>query len=158
MAVPRCISHAAVPLFLRSDWFPHDIIRRPHMMFSYDHYREIYGAAMVKAGNPDAVFTTKSAIYLAAFGTMYGGGGLMNFAQNILNATPSFRRSVLEFLALLGRPNGMAIWRPVLGMEMGKVPDPELPHITWGDVQADLAAREWMASFDGLMRSDEYSE
>jgi len=151
MAVPRCIGHAAVPLFLRSDWFPNDITRRPHMIFSYDHYREFYGAAIVKVGNPDAIYTTKSAIYMAAFATMYEGGGIMNFAQNVLHAIPSFRRSVVDFLGFLGQPNGMDIWQPFLNRDLKTILEPELPHITWDDVQADLAAREWMSSFDEMV-------
>ena len=75
-AAPRCIGAAAVPIFLRSDWYPrytHDLWISPNMGWNEQYYREIYAAAMVEAGNPDAKYTSKSAIYQACIAALYKG-------------------------------------------------------------------------------------
>ena len=158
LAVPRCVGHAAVPNFLRSDWLPHSIVKRPHMIFSFDHYREVYAAAMVEAGNPDAIFTTKSAIYQAAFAAIYEGGSIYSFSEKILNAIPGIRQAPDEMAALLGQPQGSKFWVSLLKWELFKILKPEFPRLTWNEVEADLAAREWMADFEGFLELGMESE
>ncbi|KAF2032962.1 hypothetical protein EK21DRAFT_86693 [Setomelanomma holmii] len=74
LAVPHCIGPAAVPVFLRRDWYPRYSNRRLDITLSLAHYRKIYATAMVEAGNPVAMYTTKSMIYQAAFAAIYEGG------------------------------------------------------------------------------------
>lgn len=72
-AAPHCIGASAVPIFLRSDWYPrytHQLGITPHMAWNEHYYREIYAAAMVEAGNPDAKYTLKSAIYQACMAAL----------------------------------------------------------------------------------------
>jgi|TARA_R110002003_G_scaffold228_5_gene16614 hypothetical protein len=88
LAMPRCVASAAVPTFLPRDWFPCHLTRRPHMSESLPHYREVYAAAMFEAGNPAVKFTTKSAIYQAAFASIYEGGSIYDFSAKLLAFVP----------------------------------------------------------------------
>lgn len=48
---PRCIGPAAVPEFLRQDWFPryvNSLFQPPHTAWNTHSYREIYAAALVE--------------------------------------------------------------------------------------------------------------
>jgi hypothetical protein len=153
LAMPRSIGTAAVPVFLRRDWFPNSSLsRRPHMGWRYDQYRQIYAAAMVDAGNEDAQYTIKSAIYQAAFAALYEGGDLDDFVNRLLLEIPDFRMEPLELKLHL--VSGWTAAKEILEYELDKVLKPEMPTMTWGDVEADLAAHEWMAAFGDIVEED----
>jgi hypothetical protein len=103
LAMPRCVGHAGVPKFLRRDWFPDRIARNSPLGWRTAHYRELYAAAMVEAGNPDAKFTSKSAIYQALLGAVYEGGETTDIVEKLLRAIPGLRNNVADFLTFLSK-------------------------------------------------------
>jgi aminoglycoside phosphotransferase (APT) family kinase protein len=69
-AAPRCIGTASAPLSLQKDWLPdylNNLDTGLYMGWKTHSYRGIYAAALLEAGNHDAIYTTNSAIYRAAF-------------------------------------------------------------------------------------------
>jgi hypothetical protein len=67
LTLPRCIGSAAVPKFLRADWFPHrNLDRSPHMTWKLRAYRTQYASYLKDCGCQDAEYTEKSALYQAA--------------------------------------------------------------------------------------------
>ena len=154
LAMPRCVGHAAVPNFLRRDWFPGTVTRRPHMSFQTEYYREVYAAAMVKAGNPDAIYTLKSPIYQAAFAALYEGGSCSDFVEKFLRSIPKFLASVPFWVAMLGSLEGHTDLEALMTYRLNKVIKLELPSVTWQEVEADLAAWEWMTDVQGLVEPD----
>ncbi|KAF2115083.1 hypothetical protein BDV96DRAFT_493595 [Lophiotrema nucula] len=77
LTAPRCVGcTAAVPIFLRRDWFPDFTVQRaPHMTWSLNHWRKIYADALEEAGSPDVRYTCKSAMYQGIVAALYEGGG-----------------------------------------------------------------------------------
>jgi hypothetical protein len=163
MAMPHCVGHAAVPNFLRRDWFPNSdaLLRRPHMSFQLDHYREVYAAAMVHAGNPDAKYTTKSAIYLAALAAIYEGGSINDIVEKILGVVPCLRLDAGEFCEKLGANDNWKAAEQVLEKEVHKLLEPQLPSVTWEQVKEELKElelREWMVNFEGFLDPETKSD
>ena len=103
---PRCIGAAAVPIFLRNDWFPHyanDLRIAPHTAWNYQYYREIYAAAMIEAGNDtDVKYTLKSAIYQAAIAAITEGGDATDLIEKLLREIPHCRVDVNDFKRAYG--------------------------------------------------------
>jgi hypothetical protein len=63
-AVPRAVGYTSLPLFLRKDWLPkYTVQKSPHMLWSFERYREHYTDAIMEAGCPDARYTRNSGIY-----------------------------------------------------------------------------------------------
>jgi aminoglycoside phosphotransferase (APT) family kinase protein len=132
MAAPRCVGASAVPIFLRSDWFPKytfSLEIPPCMAWNHHHYREIYAAAMIEAGNvEDARFTTKSALYQAAVATCTQGGSVDDFIPKLLHEIPHCRVDAGDFLSGLG----MGAWHSAIRMletQFAKIFEPELPPV-----------------------------
>ena len=50
------------------------MVGRPHLLFRANHYCEIYATALFEAENPDAKYTTKSAIYQTAIASINASG------------------------------------------------------------------------------------
>jgi aminoglycoside phosphotransferase (APT) family kinase protein len=130
MSAPRCVGASAVPMFLRSDWFPEydfSLEVSPCMAWNYHHYREIYAAALIEAGNvEDAIFTTKSALYQAAIASCTENGSAADFVPKLLHEIPHFRIDAGDFLKGLG----MGAWHSALRMletQIAKIFEPELP-------------------------------
>jgi aminoglycoside phosphotransferase (APT) family kinase protein len=151
MAMPRCVGHAAVPKFLQRDWFPGGVTGRPRLICRAQQYRDIYAAAMVEAGNLDARYTSKSAIYQAAFAALYEGGDIFNFATKICRAIPDFFMPTNEFVAFLASPNAWKV-EPWLKQNLDKILDPELPATSFAEINASMALNSWMFGFDGLLK------
>jgi hypothetical protein len=66
------------------------------------YYRQIYAAIMLEAGNPDAKFTIKSAVYQAAFAAIYEGGSIYDLVDKLCRAIPDFAEPTDGFMAHLG--------------------------------------------------------
>lgn len=61
IAAPLCVGHIALATFLCHSWYPdHDDDRT---ILRADHYRDVYAAAIVEAGNSDAKYISKAAMY-----------------------------------------------------------------------------------------------
>jgi hypothetical protein len=105
LAVPRCVGHLAVPNFLRRDWFPDNVVDRSHLLFQADHYREIYATALFEAGNLDAKYTTKSAIYQAAIASINAVGCKVDIVDKLLQEI-GFRGEKDEFAVFNGSSQG----------------------------------------------------
>ncbi|KAF7446918.1 hypothetical protein A1F99_083650 [Pyrenophora tritici-repentis] len=83
IAAPRSIGTAAVPVFLRNDWFPdwaNDLRTPQSMAWNHHYYRQIYAAALMEAGSENAKYTIKSALYQA----LALGQGKWTAAENML--------------------------------------------------------------------------
>lgn len=152
IAAPRCVGHAAVPRFLRRDWFPDS--DEDDLIFRGNYYRDAYAAAMVEAGNPDAKYTTKSAIYQAVFAALYEGGCIFNITEKLLRDIPGCRKTGQQLVTLLASPNGWKL-EHTLRADLYRILEPELPHTSLSDLFADLAAQAWMADFEGLPLPEE---
>lgn len=156
LALPLCVAHAAVPAFLRRDWFPDESESQAfrHLVFRTEDYRQIYAAAMVEAGNPDAIYTTKSGIYQAALASVYGGGHEYDFCDKLLREIPDFRMSTDKFLNLMASGEG---WKfdEILDGWLDKILQPELPKLHMQAVLADVDARLWMTEWDGFLNEPE---
>ncbi|KAF1835313.1 hypothetical protein BDW02DRAFT_548549 [Decorospora gaudefroyi] len=94
MAVPRCISYTSLPTFLRRDWLPGSTMGHvPHMTWAFEHYRQIYVAAMKEfCGPADAKFTLKSHIYQAVLAALDGDVDCRDVAKLFIQEIPEFRR------------------------------------------------------------------
>ncbi|KAH7086160.1 kinase-like domain-containing protein [Paraphoma chrysanthemicola] len=148
---PRCTGAAAVPMFLRGDWFPYyanSLDNSPHMIFNYHHYREVYAAAMVEAGNiTDAKYTMKSALYQAALAAITEGGDATDLISRILNEIPNCRVNVKDFKFAIAR--GWPAAQVILSRYLPEIFEPVLPrHGFLADAENDLEIREWMIGFD----------
>lgn len=97
------------------------------MAWNYHHYREIYAAALVEAGNiEDAKYTTKSALYQAAIATCTEGVSDYDFIPKLLHEIPHCRVDASDFLKGLG----MGAWHSAIRMletHFAKIFEPELP-------------------------------
>lgn len=126
LAMPRCVGHAAVPHFLERDYYPDAALKSLFLSWRANHYRSVYAAALVEAGNPDAKYTTKSHIYQAAFAALYEGGDKATFVERVLREIPTGLHMELEHLmALIGK--GCKVTEDMLKRELWKVLEPELP-------------------------------
>ncbi|KAH7086242.1 kinase-like domain-containing protein [Paraphoma chrysanthemicola] len=158
LAMPRCVAAAAVPRFLRRDWFPGFFVRNLHMNLALPRYRDIYAAALNDAGNSDAKYTTKSALYQAVFSSIYEGGSIYDLSEKLVNLVMSGKPcKAMDFLIKLGDPRGWESIKPILHDKLNEILEPELPSITWSQViakLADRAALEWMTDFSGIDELD----
>jgi aminoglycoside phosphotransferase (APT) family kinase protein len=149
MSAPRCVGASAVPRFLRNDWFPEWESRlevSPYMAWNYHHYREIYAAALVEAGNiEDAKYTTKSALYQAAIATCTEGVSDYDFIPKLLHEIPHCRVDASDFLKGLG----MGAWHSAIRMletHFAKIFEPELPSeglLEALDVELEMQTTWW---------------
>ncbi|KAF1914114.1 hypothetical protein BDU57DRAFT_540095 [Ampelomyces quisqualis] len=149
LAVPRCVGHSAAPNFLRRDWFPSDVDSSPHLHFRANHYREIYAAALFAAGNPDAKYTTKSAIYQAAIASINAGGCKYDIVDKLLQEI-GFRGQKYGLAAFYGSPQGYKA-DEILKTKLYKVLEPVLPSVNLVELEAHLAAQVWLQGFVGLL-------
>jgi serine/threonine protein kinase len=159
LAMPRCVGHAAVPKFLRRDWFPDRIARISPMAWRTEHYRQIYASAMVEAGNPDAKYTAKSAIYQSLLCALYEGGEVVDIVEKLMRKVPGFQTNVTDFLTFLGKGSPAA--EGMLRTELGKILDPKLPQPNFPQqVEAEVYANdrrileEWWTAFDAYFSGD----
>lgn len=154
---PRCVAAAAVPIFLRNDWFPcymHDIRMIPHMAWNYHHYREVYAAAMVEAGSTDAKYTLKSAIYHSAIAAITEGGDAHDLISKLLRQIPYCLVDPDDFKLAMGCGWDAGVAK--LQLELPKIFEPELPRSgLLQDIEADSAAREWMMGLDKYAATDD---
>jgi hypothetical protein len=111
---------------------------------------------MVEAGSPDAKFTSQSAIYQTLLCALYEGGETTEIVEKLLRAIPGLRNSVADFLTFLGK--GWPAAEDMLGVELGKILDPELPRPDFlQEVEAEVYAddrrlpQEWWTSFDAYL-------
>ncbi|KAF2820695.1 hypothetical protein CC86DRAFT_248687, partial [Ophiobolus disseminans] len=142
---PRFIGAAAAPSFLQKDWLPpyfNNLDNSPHMAWKTPHYREVYAAALMEADNPDAIYTTKSAIYRAAITAIYDldGGSTYHLIDKLLREIPHVRVQTRDFLGALALS-----WKDadaMLKIELAKVFEPELPHPRLlEDLDAEMALK-----------------
>jgi hypothetical protein len=123
------VAAAAVPLFLRNDWFPRytlDMRIAPHMAWNYHHYHQIYAAAMVEAGNADdANFTLKSAIYQAAVAAVTEYGNASDLIQKLLREISECRVDADDFRIGVGM--GWPAALDLLKTHFAKIFEPVLP-------------------------------
>lgn len=155
---PRCIGAAAVPIFLRNDWFhryAHDIRLTPHMGWNYQHYREVYAAAMFEAGNPDAHFTLNSALYHSVFAVVTEFGDRYSLVETLLPELPDCRVDARDFQIGLGL--GWTAAEEMLKEQLPKIFEPKLPRPgLLAQLEIELAAKfevekalkEWWLTFD----------
>lgn len=155
-AGPRCVGPAAVPKFLQHDWFPryvNNLFQAPHMAWNTHYYREIYAAALVEAGNPDAKFTTNSAMYQAAVSavTCDGWGCPDDFVSRLLRSIPQCRVDLHDFY------KGMGLgWRAAeewFDGELEKMFAPEMPR---SDILNEVDFKCWWGAYDDLLDFYEY--
>ncbi|KAL1795346.1 hypothetical protein ACET3X_007162 [Alternaria dauci] len=106
---PRCLGYSTLPLWLTYDWLPdYDVYDQMHSPLSLQMYREIYADAMIKAtgADGDGVYTSKSAMYQAAYAALFGGqrgGNVSDFVRKMLRQVPGVRHTDLEmFLTWMG--------------------------------------------------------
>lgn len=98
------------------------------MAWNYDHYREVYAAAMVEAGNLiDAKYTLKSALYQSAIAAVTEGGDAHDLIEKLLRQIPHCMMNAEDFKLVLGCGWDAAIAK--LKPELPKVFEPELPRI-----------------------------
>ncbi|CAE7219129.1 hypothetical protein P3342_013361 [Pyrenophora teres f. teres] len=130
IAAPRCIGTAAVPVFLRNDWFPsvfNGLRDSLSMAWNYHYYRQIYAAAMVEAGNEDAKYTIKSALYQAVIAAVTGGNtGQKDVIEKLLREIPNCRVDARDFKLALGQGKWTAA-ENMLKKQLPKIFEPELP-------------------------------
>ncbi|KAJ4988133.1 hypothetical protein SVAN01_06385 [Stagonosporopsis vannaccii] len=157
-AAPRCVGASAVPIFLRSDWFPrytHDILVTPHMGWNEHYYRQVYAAAMVEAGNPDAKYTSKSALYQACTAAIYWGGDTKDLIDKLIRSIPECRIHTEDLMLGLGRMWPAAT--EMLERELKNLFEPQLPRAgLLEDLDKELALKEWWCGLDELL--DLYEE
>lgn len=135
-AAPRCIGAAAVPKFLRKDWFPdfaNGIDKAPYMVWKTEHYRQIYAAAytVVIGDGSDAKFAAKSAIYQAAFAAILDDGDVADFTDKILRKVPGISMNTTDIKWGLG--NGWPAFEQMLGREIAAIMAPEPPQARYLD-------------------------
>jgi aminoglycoside phosphotransferase (APT) family kinase protein len=157
-AAPRCMGAAAAPLFLQKDWLPdylNNLSTGPHMGWRTHQYREIYAAALVEAGNPDAIFTTKSALYRAALSAVYDteSDSMHQLLDKVLREVPNCRIKTQDFKRALGL--GWPDAEKMLKAELPKIFAPELPPAdTLEKVDVGIAMREWWLTFDAYLEEE----
>ncbi|KAF2627648.1 hypothetical protein BU25DRAFT_297100, partial [Macroventuria anomochaeta] len=159
-AAPRCIGASAVPIFLRSDWFPrytHDLRITPHMGWNEHYYRQIYAAAMVEVGNPDAKYTLKSAIYQACMSAIYEGGDYNDLIEKLVRYIPECRIHTEDLKLGLGMGWPAAV--EMLECQLKKIFEPELPRAgLLKDLNEELELKGWLGGFDDLLAFYEEEE
>lgn len=157
-AAPRCIGTSAVPIFLRSDWFPrytHGLCITPHMGWNEHYYRQIYAAAMVEAGNPDAKYTLKSAIYQACTSALYEGGDYKDLIEKLVRYIPECRIDAEDLMYGLGMQWPAAT--EMLERELKIILEPQLPDAGFLEsLHKMLILKEWWSEFRELL--DFYQE
>jgi hypothetical protein len=112
---------------------------------------------MVEAGNPDAKYTTKSAIYQALLGALYEGGEVTDIVEKLLQSIPNFRVVIPDFMTMLGK--GWPEAEEMLRHELGKTLEPELPPMHLANtIEADSKPTKvlqgWWACFNGYFEDD----
>ena len=157
LSMPRCVGHASVPHFLDRDFYPDAAIKSLFLSWRASHYRSIYAAALVEAGNPDAQYTTKSHIYQAAFAALYEGGDKTDFVCRLLREVPGLQMETDHLMALIGK--GCKVTEEMLKTELWKVLAPEMPVKGLLDdidkQHAEAAVQIWMDGFAALSSSDD---
>ena len=126
LAMPRCVGHSAVPHFLERDFYPDAADKSLFLSWRAGHYRNLYAAALVEAGNPDAQFTTKSHMYQALFSSLYEG--TVNYHDvliRLLREIPGLQMDTDHLFALVGK--GCKHTEVMLQKELWKVLEPQLP-------------------------------
>lgn len=130
MAVPRCVGYASVPVFLKQDWeSDFSLDEAPHQAWSLNYYRHVYAKAMIEAtggAHGDGKYTLKSALYSAAWASLYGGGSAYDLIEKIFHEIPGLGRvDVEEFETKMGK--GWHHGELYLQKALKKVFAPELP-------------------------------
>ncbi|KAI4680357.1 uncharacterized protein J4E84_008005 [Alternaria hordeiaustralica] len=130
MAAPRCIGATAVPMFLRSDWFPEytfGLDKSPYMAWNHEHYREIYAAAIAEASDAEnAEFTLKSGLYQAAVAAVTQGGYAEGLIDKLLREIPHCRLNYWTFIRGLGR-GGWVSAENMLKTQFARIFEPVMP-------------------------------
>jgi hypothetical protein len=154
-AAPRCIGASAVPIFLRSDWYPrytHQLGLTPHMAWNEHYYREIYAAATVEAGNPDAKYTLKLAIYQACMAALDcdGFGNYNDLIERLIRYIPECRVDVDDLKIGLGK--GWPAATEMLERQFKDIFEPQLPRSgLLQDLNDELVLKGWWCAFDDLL-------
>jgi hypothetical protein len=104
---------------------------------------------MIEAGNPDAKYTSKSAMYQASLAAIYEGGSIYNITDKLLSEIPGCRTPGRQIATFLGSSTNPKL-EEALKTELSKVLEPELPHVNLNEALADASAQLWMMEFDGL--------
>lgn len=156
LAMPRCIAHASVPAFLELDWYKDAVLNSPFLCWRAGHYRSIYAAALVDAGNPDVKFTSKSHMYQAVFSALYEGGNKQDVIARLLKEVPGLQIDVWTVKYLLAK--GCEATEEMLKKELWKVLEPEMPPEYFrGEVEKqhkEAAAQGWMDGFEAFSAID----
>lgn len=151
ISMPRCVGGAAVPHFFERDFYPNAAVNSLILSWRSNHYRSVYAAALVEAGNVDARFTTKSHIYQAGFAALYEGGDRHHFVERLIQMLPDVLMDVDDFKALVGK--GCNVTDAMLKEELWKILDPELPReglLENFELQnKEAKVQVWMDGFDG---------
>jgi hypothetical protein len=108
LAMPRCVAHAAVPHFLELDWYGNSTLQWPFLPWPSAHYRNVYAAALLDAGNPDVKFTSKSHMYQAVFSALYEGANKRGVMSRLLKEVPGFQLDEWDVKYLLAKSCKMA--------------------------------------------------
>ena len=149
MAMPRCVGHAAVPHFLDRDWYKDALLKSPFTFWKSNYYRDMYAAAMVEAGNPDAKYTTKSHIYQAVFAALYEGNDPVDIVGRLLRAIPGQQLELGNVKWLAAKD--CKVTMEMLKVELGKLLEPELPPkgflVEVEKQHKEAAVQEWMNGF-----------
>lgn len=154
LALPRCIAHASVPVFLDRDFYPKPLANSPFLCWRAGYYRSVYAAALAEAGNPDAVFTSKSHIYQAVFAALYEGGDREDLIWRLLKEM-HVQVEMWDVKYLLAK--GCKATEEMLKTELWKVLEPEMP--VEGllerveEAHKEAAVREWMDGFSSSISS-----
>jgi hypothetical protein len=148
----RCMGTGAAPLFLQKDWLPdylNDLIISPHMGWKTPYYREVYAAALVEAGNADAIYTTKSAMYRAALTAVWviEGSSIHDLIDKLLREIPHCHIKAYDFINALGL--GWKDAEDMLKDKLVKIFEPELPcPDVLAKLDADMSLKKWLLDFD----------
>ncbi|KAI0571292.1 APH domain-containing protein, partial [Pyrenophora tritici-repentis] len=156
IAAPRSIGTAAVPVFLRNDWFPdwaNDLRTPQSMAWNHHYYRQIYAAALMEAGSENAKYTIKSALYQAVWCAITGSGSQTDLVEKVLREIPNFRgTNVNDFKLALGQGKWTAA-ENMLKKQLPKIFEPELPPeglLAKLDFELDMQTT-WWTSCDELI-------
>ncbi|KAG9205469.1 hypothetical protein G6514_008111 [Epicoccum nigrum] len=154
-AAPRCIGASAVPIFLRSDWHPRytrQLDLTPHMAWNEHYYREIYAAAMVEAGNPNAKYTLKSAIYQACMAALDCDvfGNYNDLIEKLIRYIPECRVDVDDLKIGLGK--GWLAATEMLERQFKDIFEQQLLRSgLLQDLNDELILKGWWCAFDDLL-------
>lgn len=150
-AAPRCIGASAVPMFLRSDWFPryvNDLRVTPHMAWVQHRSRKRYAVTLLEAGALDAKYTLKSAVYQAALTAIYEGGDAEELTEELLRNIPEYQVDVGDFLQGVGQGWPSAV--RTLDRELGRIFEPAQPRAgVLNDLDNKMRLNELWMNFDG---------